>query len=255
VEPLAYREVLDRRVFLRDHLKPRKPVVLVGALERWYAADVWSFEWFGNAYGDLLVELRFPTGPGSDANVGYERRSDTVGAYVKRLLEGQPVRECGYLASLPLLPSLKQIAVFPDYLWLDRLSGAAAWLGPAGTESVLHCDLLDNLFAQVKGRKLFQLYLPRSIDSSGPRQYNSLLAHPRHRESPPEPDYEFVLEERELLYVPPFHWHRVIGLEPSISVSQVWYTLRTFGRDLPRVLSSLTRRVAGKLRAIAKTGR
>lgn len=254
VDQLAYREVMDRKTFLRDHLKAGKPVIIKGALEAWYKTDVWNFEWFRDQYHDLAVPLRYPASPESGEKTGFEIKSGSLGNYLQQLLAQKPVEECGYLASLPLksLPEIQQVAVFPDYRWVDRMSAAAAWLGPAGTESVLHCDLVDNMLAQVRGRKLFQLYPPGTIDPSGSRQHNSLTADPRYRESPPAPEYEFVLEEGEVLYLPPFYWHRVVSLEPSISVNLAWYTPRTTLRDALRILTALARSVVRRLRRIVR---
>ena len=250
VAQLDYREIMDRKTFLHEYQKAGRPVILKGGIETWYKTDVWHFDWFRQHYHDMKVPLRYPLNSKSGVKTGFEIKSGTLGHYLEQLLAGKSVEVCGYLASLPLnsLPAIQKVAVFPDYRWMLNLSAATVWLGPAGTESVLHCDLLDNLFAQVRGRKLFQLYPPDAIEQSGPRQRNSLTADLRYRESAPEPEYEFILEEGEMLYIPPYYWHRVVSLEASISVSHVWYTPRKLLRDAPRIFNGLARGMVRRLR-------
>jgi ribosomal protein L16 Arg81 hydroxylase len=249
MEQIDYREALDRNTFLRDYLKPQKPVIIRDAINHWFDENVWQFDWLSKTYENLTVNLRFPS---SHEAVGFKHKTSTLGTYIEQLAQGKTVDECGYLASLdlPQLPALKKIARFPDYCWIDRLSGSSAWLGPAGTDSVLHCDLLDNTLAQVKGRKLFQMYMPHTIKPFGPRQFNSLTVHPDDRDTPP--DFEFVLEEGELLYIPPYYWHRVLALDASISVNQTWYTPKTALRDARIVFHSIYKRAACKLGNLRK---
>ncbi len=245
MEQIQYCDVLDRKTFLRNHLKPRKPIVVRKALQSWYEQGAWTFEAFGEAFRDVVVPLRVPD---ETAVAGYEHKFDTVGKYVEKLCEGQRVEECGYLTRVPLPPQLEQAAVFPDFRWIDKFARTRAWIGPAGTVSMLHCDLIDNLFAQIKGRKRWQLFDYDSIERAGPRQGNSLLPHPRYREQLPEPDYDFVMEEGDLLYLPPYQWHLVSSLDPSISITHVWYTPRTTCRDALRLSLAFARGAVRKLR-------
>jgi Cupin-like domain len=45
--------------------------------------------------------------------------------------------------------------------------------------------------------------------------------------------FEVVLEPGDVLYLPPYTWHAVENLEPSISVNHLWHTHLRSARALP----------------------
>merc|ERR1712176_432398 len=78
----------------------------------------------------------------------------------------QKSEEKVYLAQHPLLeqiPQLENDIIVPDYCFLGNEGDDVelnVWIGPEGTISSLHTDNKYNLFAQIKGRKLFKLIDP-----------------------------------------------------------------------------------------------
>src|SRR4029078_12575146 len=48
---------LGRRRYVREYVDPLKPVVITGALEHWPARRKWTFDFFGDRYGDLPLEV------------------------------------------------------------------------------------------------------------------------------------------------------------------------------------------------------
>ena len=106
-----------------------------------------------------------------------------------------------------------------------------AWFGPGHTVSPLHHDPCHNLLAQVVGSKHIRIFHPkysaRLYPSPGLLRNTSLVdverpdaeAHPAFMGTP---CWECVLEEGEMLYIPPFFWHWVKAREVSFSVSFWW---------------------------------
>ncbi|EGG17288.1 transcription factor jumonji [Cavenderia fasciculata] len=114
-----------------------------------------------------------------------------------------------------------------------------AWFGPKYTTTPLHYDPYHNLLCQVVGRKFIRLYGHDQSDKlyahdpvSG--QESSMLKN-TSRVDIESPDFDkyplfkqastyldIILEEGEMLYIPPRCWHFVKSLSTSFSVSFWW---------------------------------
>ena len=125
------------------------------------------------------------------------------------------------------------------------------WVGTAGVSSPLHFDLAHNVYAQLRGRKRFLLFPPSATDAL----YVYPRLHPSSRQSQLDlralprsafPRFharlrqtggrggsggvssyrgglqarEVVLEPGDVLYIPPYHWHRasVVGDASAVAV-------------------------------------
>ncbi|XP_043691865.1 lysine-specific demethylase JMJ30 isoform X4 [Telopea speciosissima] len=142
-----------------------------------------------------------------------------------------------YLAQHPLFDQifdLRRDILVPDYCYAGggELRPLNAWFGPAGTLTPLHHDPHHNILAQVVGRKYVRLY-PASISEDlypydEPMLSNSSqvdLDNPDEKQFPKAVDLDFmdcILEEGEMLYIPPKWWHYVRSLATSFSVSFWW---------------------------------
>jgi len=140
-----------------------------------------------------------------------------------------------YLAQHPLFDQIKELRediTVPEYCSAGggELQSINAWLGPHGTLTPLHHDLHHNLFAQVLGRKYFRLY-PASVSVELYPQTETILSNTSQVDldkfDEKAADLEFIdgiLEEGDLLYIPPKWWHYVRSLSVSFSVSFWWRT-------------------------------
>jgi ribosomal protein L16 Arg81 hydroxylase len=125
----------------------------------------------------------------------------------------------------------------PDYCALSADDDGCpvdinAWFGPKGTISPLHQDAKHNLLAQVVGTKYLRLFHTSLTDRLYP--HSSHLLSTTSRVDVDNPDLEqfplfeglefsdCVLQEGDLLYLPPMYWHYVRSLSVSFSVSFWW---------------------------------
>jgi hypothetical protein len=98
------------------------------------------------------------------------------------------------------------------------------WVAGSHIVTHTHYDSYYNMFVMVTGRKRFQLAPPEAW----PQMNLYPALHPRFRQSQSQfwpnvlhnvTTYEVVLNPGEVLYLPPFWFHRVTSLEPSVAVN------------------------------------
>ena len=136
------------------------------------------------------------------------------------------------------------------------------WFSSAGVAMHTHLDADHNFFLQVSGRKRWRLFPTRDHAALRPFPRTHPLWHKAQRR-PPAPELEAPLASPivvdvgpgDVLYVPPYTWHSVETLTPSISLSS-WSdygnvrTLMThLYRAQPHEFDSLARR-RGRLFAL-----
>ncbi|KAK6164219.1 hypothetical protein DH2020_001083 [Rehmannia glutinosa] len=177
--------------FLREHFVSGAPVIISDSMNHWPAKDRWS-----------------------DMN------------YLKKA--------AGFRTVPVEIQELKQDIVTPDYCFAGggEIRSVNAWFGPPGTVTPLHHDPHHNILAQVVGKKYIRLYSASVSEELYPHAESMLrnssqvdLDNIDEKEFPRMLDLEFVdciLEEGEMLYIPPKWWHYVRSLTPSFSVSFWW---------------------------------
>ncbi|XP_057508957.1 lysine-specific demethylase JMJ30-like isoform X2 [Actinidia eriantha] len=146
-----------------------------------------------------------------------------------------------YLAQHPLFDQIQELRkdiLIPDYCFAGggELRSLNAWFGPAGTVTPLHHDPHHNILAQVVGKKYVRLYPASVLEDLYPHSESMLsnssqvdLDNIDMNKFPKVQDLEFmdcILEEGEMLYIPPKWWHYVRSLTISFSVSFWWSDYR-----------------------------
>jgi hypothetical protein len=126
-------------------------------------------------------------------------------------------------------------------------------MGPRGAFTQLHYDRALNLHAMVVGRKRWQLYAPDKTARLRPARYESAWSVMSEHDLAPEggrpeqapggvaPDYDFVLEAGEVLYVPYGWWHRVDTLAPSIATNFWWWSWPLLVEHGPGLVGTIAR--------------
>ncbi|GER25069.1 2-oxoglutarate (2OG) and Fe(II)-dependent oxygenase superfamily protein [Striga asiatica] len=190
-ETVRKRRGLSLEGFMLDHFIPGSPVIISDSMNYWPAKSRWS-----------------------DMN------------YLKNV--------AGFRTVPVEIQELKRDIVTPDYCFAGGgdMRSINAWFGPSGTVTPLHHDPHHNILAQVVGKKYIRLY-PASLSDEVYPHAESMLSNSSQvdldnideKEFPRILDLEFVdciLEEGEMLYIPPKWWHYVRSLTPSFSVSFWW---------------------------------
>jgi len=238
---------LNSTEFAGQYFKARRPVVITDMATQWPACSRWSFDFFSQLDPERSVTLE-------KGNV-LQGKTDFESARLADYLTGlngdekkQPSHENAdtkkrYLSMLKIFEQFPKLKDDVDFSLLeDRTLWQVyfAWLGPAGTLTGYHVDWIDNILAQIKGRKQVWLVPPSESSSMYPSKkydYRSTLSevepntwdakrHPLFAEITP---IEITLEAGEMLFIPRGWWHRVLSLTPSISIN-------AFGHDVSGML-------------------
>jgi hypothetical protein len=225
----------DVATFLRDHLAAEQPVVLEGAAAHWPCMDRWTPEFFSQRFGDEPIRL-LQMGPEDTGAGRYESVETILSDALQRLEEGNRA----YCRFLPTLMEYPEMQADLDMAWLRARRGTLStggnlhlFIGGAGTSTGLHSAVSTNLFVQVLGKKRWTLYSP---------SWTPLLEPPMDRAmyfwstfDPEAPDYdafpacrhlrgyEVELGPGDVLFNPPFWWHKVSNPTMSIGVGFRWF--------------------------------
>ncbi|MDC0708337.1 cupin-like domain-containing protein [Stigmatella sp. ncwal1] len=229
LERIERRDMPSQAVFLGEYAQASRPVILVDVVKTW---DVHAL-----SPGRLRAEF------------GSIRVVPRVGDYVAAAFTSHHTYAQMSLAEyLDLLETAPERGVLPPYLGNnavpDELLGSIKyppffvpttcgrpnmWLGPAGTITPLHRDLVDNALAQVFGRKRLILFPPEQSRFLYTWSNSKLVDGARV--DPELPDLEqfplfeqasgiqCTLEPGEMLFIPAGWFHKVCSLTPSLSIS------------------------------------
>jgi Family of unknown function (DUF6065)/Cupin-like domain len=226
------RHKLSRDEFLREYYSTNRPVIITGMMDDWPAMRKWDLDYFGERFGDRVVEVQM--GRTQGANYETEREK-----YIHKIRFGdfvEKVRTAGqtndfYLtannssANRHILTELwDDIVQIPEYLRVDQ-PGGFFWFGPAGTITPFHHDLTNNFMAQVIGRK--RIKIAPSWDLPAMRNYLHCFSQVDGRVAPPAPNpgldepqiLDFILNSGEVLFLPIGCFHYVEGVDISVTVS------------------------------------
>jgi hypothetical protein len=267
------RTVLSKDEFVRQFALQNRPVVLTEAMADWAARELWTLEWLVDNYGDTDINVKVmkldPEADVTKADVKNRSASSMpIREFIAALYRAQEayyeghetgLRELisrGHVFPYAMFPVQKLTGLnshfsFPKFHNIDRLSARTFWLSPPGWITQLHADYDWNLFAQVIGRKRFQLYPPdtgvhfqpafeNALHRYYQSEYLSGYGHPGPLQSlldnmPVAPAFDFVLEPGEMLFIPCGWFHRVTSVDISWSVTSAWVTSAMIARRLPVV--------------------
>ncbi|GAA0141293.1 protein modifying enzyme [Lithospermum erythrorhizon] len=233
---IAKRSSLSLESFLRDYFISGLPVIISDCMDHWPAASKWN----DMNYLERVAGFRtVPVEVGKNYLCSdWKQELITFSEFLQRIrTRDTPSANITYLAQHPLfdqIHELHQDIIVPDYCYAGggEIRSLNAWFGPAGTVTPLHHDPHHNILAQVVGKKYIRLY-PASLSEELYPHSESMLSNSSQvdldnideKEFPNILDLDFldcILEEGEMLYIPPKWWHYVRSLTTSLSVSFWW---------------------------------
>ena len=202
--------------FYQSYFEPEKPVIIEGVGRHWLAKTKWS--------ADYLREALSKEPSAESQVVYYMMRTNALGSdyEVPGLVNDLLDRGCTF-------PPEKGTRI-----WLNSKNNVSHWHYDSNIECVFN--------AQVKGFKEWTLVSPRTPLACYP--FSNFAIVEDHRKSLRDKHYTtFVLNQGDMLYVPPLWFHRVKGLdEENINLNWVFtkrktrVSSKTLAREIERYL-------------------
>ena len=234
----------DQDTFKEKYLD-QKPVLIKGYFKKSEAVKNWNEEFFLNKVGKTNIKVNLG-GKGK-----YQKHLMKFSEYIEWLIQDQNKdtgkisdgKESYYLHNFSLEKAggnlFEDLNFYPETFvgdwYLSRWKrNLFMFYGNKNSLTPLHFDALGthNTFLQVKGHKKFILILAEQVKYCYMETDNITLS----KVDPLNPDYqkyplfknatpyEALLEGGDLLYMPPYTLHHVLGLDLNISLNIDWHT-------------------------------
>lgn len=222
-------------VFVREYLRPRRPVVLTGLTDGWLPAAAWSFDHMAERFGDAAVTAARLENRTlfDDPREGVVFRKVVLRDFVASLRDGAPASDyvMAPLGNFP--PSLQADFRLPEYCAGAASLQVKVWLGQAGTVTPLHRDVPHNLNVHLTGRKRWLLFppgesrrlYPRGLLSGMPNfgavdpEQPDLARHPRFAGARA---VGATVAGGETLFIPHGWWHHTRSLDDAVAMNFWW---------------------------------
>lgn len=246
---------VDKEIFLRDIYPKRRPAVLRG-VGLGPCLEKWTVEYLGQKGGNKEVKIHVSTMPQMDfLRKNFAYKTLPFNEFVKRASERQHSdfflceSESYYLRSLgedvrkepadltKQFPDLAEDFHIPQFFAADQFFSSVFRISSCGLQLWTHYDVMDNLLAQVTGRKRVVLYSPQDalhLYLSGDKSEVLDIDSPdlgRFPEFVKARRFECVLEPGDLLFIPALWFHNTLALQFGIGVNVFWRHLPADGYD------------------------
>jgi ribosomal protein L16 Arg81 hydroxylase len=222
--------------FRRSYERPRRPVVITGALEGRAALSTWSLEHLA-AHGDLVVRVRIsergaPQVFDGDTAASFDLPAMPLRAALARIAE--PGGEVWYVqhGDLRRMPELAAEIGSLEYLPPRLASRSLLWVCGPGTINPLHWDTNHVFLAQVRGDKRFVVFPPEDSPKLASLVHRTVwrttaldlssVDHARFPDVARTSPWSCTLRPGELLFIPYGWWHYMECDDECVSVSWWW---------------------------------
>ncbi|APU11326.1 JmjC domain-containing protein [Cellulophaga geojensis KL-A] len=234
-KPVEELATVDANSFKNILFNKKKPVVIKGYAKDWGATKKWDLEYLIHLATNEEVSLL--SGNYIQGDSKYQK--STLKEYLQKLKNiNTNSNFTDYLTTLDIfkyLPNLNGDTDFSIFEQHTAVNDVAAWIGPKGTITGFHNDSGDNMYAQVKGEKLFIIVPPKYSAQMYPstKYINGAIASKvnitnfnatKYTNFKSIPFYKVVLQPGDVLFLPKKWWHYVQALDSSISISNFGYT-------------------------------
>lgn len=226
------------------------PALFTGLIDDWPARSAWEPRELRRRYADrnVVALLDLPaTGVLFPQEQERYEKELTFGEFLDRMLAARPTAPC-YLAYQRANEIFDPAEYDFDALLprQPRSTDTRVWIGSAGTRSMLHSDLKDNLFCQIWGEKDVTLLPWQHSRAAYPFPGNLVnsqvdLAAPRLDTFPRLRKVAFShvrVRPGDVLFIPRGCWHDIRACSPSVSVNH-WFGASQSPREYLRLLALL----------------
>ena len=232
--PVEEVSLIDKKDFKSRFLDGQKPLVIRGFANDWKALKKWNLDYFATLESQSTVNVL----NGEYIQGTQKFKSGDFQAFISHLQKEENGEGKTYLAAMNIFnyfPELKEDTDFSLYSSYTSYDLKLAWIGPKGTISGLHADNVNNMYAQIKGRKLFIIapprfnkslypskkYIPGAIGSQVDLNNYTPNKFPAVREVAFN---HVILGPGDILFLPKKWWHYVESLDTSISINNFGYS-------------------------------
>ena len=229
--------------FVNNYKCRSMPVVIKNALWHWPALSdnmerQWSVQYIKRVAGYRTVPIEIGSRYTDD---DWTQTLMTINEFIETYVQNDSQDKKGYLAQHNLFDQISELTEdfdIPEYCYSGEDPEDIAiniWFGPSNTVSPLHTDPKHNCLCQVFGEKYVRLYTEDQSEYLSAFE-NGILTNTSQidiekddidilKEFPEfskATGYECILEEGDILYIPPKCWHFVKSLSTSCSLS-FWF--------------------------------
>ncbi|KAM4561771.1 tRNA wybutosine-synthesizing protein 5 isoform 1-T1 [Fundulus diaphanus] len=237
---------VDREVFLKEVYPGRTPAVLRG-VALGPCVERWTVEYLGMKGGEREVKIHVSTVPQMDfLHKNFVYRTLPFNEYIRRASETKHSDfflcedESYYLRSLgedvrkepadlsKQFPDLAEDFHIPQFFEPDQFFSSVFRISSCGLQLWTHYDVMDNLLAQVTGRKRVVLFSPQDalhLYLNGDKSEVLDIDAPdleRFPEFVKARRYDCVLEPGDLLFIPALWFHNTRALNFGVGVNVFW---------------------------------
>ena len=229
IDPPPFQEFLER------YIAVNRPVIIAGCMEDWKPYTEWSFDYFRRHHQDSIVGIQDgrDSDPFYEQNQKFHRTEVRFGDFLDRLERTDSSNDfymtAGNMGShraalSQLFDDAENINIRNEYF--EFPAEGSLWIGPKGTVTPLHFDMINNFFCQIRGSKRVRLVPSWSM----PWVYNDYHVYSDVDAASPDFDqhplfsnvtmYDFVVYPGEVLFIPMGWWHHLESLEPTVSLTR-----------------------------------
>ncbi|KAL2081139.1 hypothetical protein ACEWY4_022992 [Coilia grayii] len=247
--PVAVYSAVDKELFTTKIYPLRHPAVLKG-VPLGPCLEKWTVDYLFKNGRDKEVKIHVSSVPQMDfLHKNFLYRTLQFGQFVQRASEAKhseffiSENESYYLRSLgedarkepadlrKQFPDLAEDFHIPPFFEPEKFFSSVFRISSCGLQLWTHYDVMDNLLAQVTGRKRVVLYSPQDaeylylsgdksevldIDSPDVEKYPEFVKAQR---------YECILEPGDLLFIPALWFHNTLALQFGVGVNVFWQHL------------------------------
>jgi lysine-specific demethylase 8 len=235
-QPIEELVALDSKIFKDKYFNKNRPVLIKGLAKNWGATKKWNFDFLLNLKEDKDIYLLSDNFIQDD--IRYKKSS--FKEYVQKLKESELQNKTtkDYLTTLDIFNYFPHLLSDIDFSLFEKhtdTNEVTAWIGPSGTISGFHADTANNMYAQIKGKKMFIICsteFNKNMYPSDKHIYEATASQVDINNFDAEKFPKFknidfnivILEPGDVLYLPQRWWHYVQSLDTSISISNFGYT-------------------------------
>lgn len=234
--PIEELSFLDSNTFRKKYINRKLPVLIKGLANEWGATKKWNLDFLLDLEDDKDILLL------SDNFIQNDNRYKKASfkEYLQKLKDAEVHNNAtkDYLTTMDIFKYFPHLTSDIDFSLFERethVNEVTAWIGPKGTISGFHADTANNMYAQIKGKKMFIISSNRFNKNMYPSDKHIFEATASQvdinnfdtEKFPEFKDIEFIkaiLEPGDVLYLPQKWWHYVQSLDTSISISNFGYT-------------------------------